>query len=564
MPIPISDLQSVSPSAVIELFELQLDLALHGSSTIYRFHAGASLNATGQITWNGNAYTRYPVTAEGFEYTGNGQLPQPKLRVSNVEGNITTILQLVNATTAGNDLIGAKIVRIRTLARYLDSVNFPPRRNLFTQTDGFNTANWSKTRTSVLANVTLDPFGELTPDELVDDSTPSSTHSIFQSVNGLAGGTSYTFSIYAQASGRDFIRLDIPSGGAFSSARSAVIDLVSGQVVSTAGSILSATAGKVVTDDTNSRTWVRAAMKVTTDSSGTGTFEVYLQQTAGSNVYSGGGSSFGVILAAAQLEAGDLGEYQPIGATFSQNPLGTPDPTVEFPQEIYYISQKTIENRDAVEFTLAAAFDLEGVRAPKRQCIGNICQWQYRSSDCGYSGTAYFDENDASVGSLAQDVCGKRISSCRIRFAGATNIAIGGNSDRINSGASLTSGNKLVSPNGWYQLIMQTDGNLVLYTKGNEVLWSTSTNLSGSCYAIMETNGEFRVRATVGGAVQWTSGTPGSGGTRVQLQNDGNLVMFTTSNVPVWDTGTNRSGEPGNPSAWLPYGSFPGIGTVIL
>ena len=50
------------------------------------------------------------------------------------------------------------------------------------------------------------------------------------------------------------------------------------------------------------------------------------------------------------------------------NPLGTPDPTAEFPQEIYKIDRKSGEIREAVQFELAAVFDLAGVRAPKRQC----------------------------------------------------------------------------------------------------------------------------------------------------------------------------------------------------
>ena len=53
-----SDLQSINPSAIIELFTLQLDNALHGATTIYRFHAGSNLNANNKITWDGNQYFR--------------------------------------------------------------------------------------------------------------------------------------------------------------------------------------------------------------------------------------------------------------------------------------------------------------------------------------------------------------------------------------------------------------------------------------------------------------------------------------------------------------------------
>ena len=68
-----SDLQSINPSAIIELFTLQLSTALHGANTIYRFHAGSNLNANGQIVWAGNSYLRFPIKASGFgspQYNG--------------------------------------------------------------------------------------------------------------------------------------------------------------------------------------------------------------------------------------------------------------------------------------------------------------------------------------------------------------------------------------------------------------------------------------------------------------------------------------------------------------
>ena len=204
MAIPVSELQKINPSSIIELFELQLVTALHGANTVYRFHAGSNMDVNGELVWNGNTYQRFPVEAEGFEYTGNGQLPRPKIRISNILGTITAILLSVNATSAGNDLNGAKLTRIRTLARYIDAANF--------------------------------------------------------------------------------------SGGI--------------------------------------------------------------------------------------------------------NPYGTPDPTAEFPREIYYLDRKIIETRDVVEWECAAAFDLAGVRAPKRQCIANRCQWVYRSTECSYSGPPIADAND--------------------------------------------------------------------------------------------------------------------------------------------------------------------------
>lgn len=115
-----SELQEVAPSAIIELFVLELNLAQHGVDTVYRFHAGTSLNANGELYWAGNSYWRFPIEAEGFEWTGTGQLPRPKLRVSNLLGTVTQLLlQLPDG------LEGAKVTRIRTLARYLDDQNWP-------------------------------------------------------------------------------------------------------------------------------------------------------------------------------------------------------------------------------------------------------------------------------------------------------------------------------------------------------------------------------------------------------------------------------------------------------
>ena len=118
-----SEVQKINPSAIIELFTLQLDNSLHVAPTIYRFHSGSNLNANGEIVWAGNSYQRFPIEASGFAYQ-RGQIPRPKLVVSNALGTISAILLLVNQTTTGNDLTGATFTRIRTMARFLDAANF--------------------------------------------------------------------------------------------------------------------------------------------------------------------------------------------------------------------------------------------------------------------------------------------------------------------------------------------------------------------------------------------------------------------------------------------------------
>jgi lambda family phage minor tail protein L len=123
------ELQKINPSAVIELFELALVSGLHynpsspPTTTTYRFHAGTN-ELSGDLVWAGNTYSRFPVQADGFEYSGTGQLPTPRISVANLNGLLTLALLDVNAYTPGNDLINAKVTRIRTLKKYLDASNF--------------------------------------------------------------------------------------------------------------------------------------------------------------------------------------------------------------------------------------------------------------------------------------------------------------------------------------------------------------------------------------------------------------------------------------------------------
>jgi lambda family phage minor tail protein L len=101
------------------------------------------------------------------------------------------------------------------------------------------------------------------------------------------------------------------------------------------------------------------------------------------------------------------------------------DPNARFPTEIWYVDRKSNENRDLVEFELASKFDLAGVMLPQRQIIANVCQWKYRGAECGYTGSNYWNVNDQVVGTLAADVCGKRVESCKLRFGATAELPFG-------------------------------------------------------------------------------------------------------------------------------------------
>ena len=74
MATPVSELQKINPSNIVELFQLQLDTTIHGANTTYYFHNGVSENNNGNLIFDSVEYTRMPIEATGFEFNGK-QLP---------------------------------------------------------------------------------------------------------------------------------------------------------------------------------------------------------------------------------------------------------------------------------------------------------------------------------------------------------------------------------------------------------------------------------------------------------------------------------------------------------
>ncbi|CAB3688642.1 hypothetical protein LMG24238_02997 [Paraburkholderia sediminicola] len=108
-----SDVQQLEPGSLIELFEVDCT-AIGGD--ILRFHAHLQ---SASIFWQGNEYKPWPIQATGFERTSDAQQPSPTLTVADINGTISALCVYLD------DLVGAKMTRHRTLAKYLDAANFP-------------------------------------------------------------------------------------------------------------------------------------------------------------------------------------------------------------------------------------------------------------------------------------------------------------------------------------------------------------------------------------------------------------------------------------------------------
>lgn len=114
---------------------------------------------------------------------------------------------------------------------------------------------------------------------------------------------------------------------------------------------------------------------------------------------------------------------------------------------------------------------------------------------------------------------------------------------------TLFVGQDVWSPNGSYRLIMQSDGNVVLYGPAGAI-WATRTTGTGADRLVMQADGNLVV---YGAAAKWWTGTMYSGQS-LAVQSDGNVVTYAGS-LPTWAaswhttrgaTRTTNTAPPGN------------------
>jgi lambda family phage minor tail protein L len=390
-----TDVQKLQAGSIIDLYEIDAT-AIGG--TVLRWCSDVNELNT-DIVWQGETYTRFPIIVDGFARSGRGTQPRPTIKASNVAGVLGALVREFN------DLVGAKFTRKRTFVKYLDAVNFAAdydktvnreRVNLLNWSSNFDNSDWTKVRVSVVANQATAPDGSGSADKIISNGV---TDPLVYQVTDLSitAGQVFTFSVDLWTDAGQPTSMQL---------------FIYGNNYPTDGMI----SGKSITI-TNTPT--RYNISVTAPVGFTSTdirSRIDLKQNPddGDYIYASG----------AQTQRGAETTYQSVRYAEGENPSA--DPNVGFADEVWYVDRKASEDGIFISFELASAMDLTNAKLPKRQITQNTCAWQYRSAECSYSGGAVANIMDVATGVLADDVCGHRVESCKLRFGDNAELPYGG------------------------------------------------------------------------------------------------------------------------------------------
>lgn len=101
----------------------------------------------------------------------------------------------------------------------------------------------------------------------------------------------------------------------------------------------------------------------------------------------------------------------------------------QFYTQVWYVERKTDHTAESLAFLLKSPLDFRKQLIPTR-LVSPYCTWamrgEYRGEVCGYTGTAYFDENGNPVDDILKDSCGGLCSDCELRFGKGNRLPHGG------------------------------------------------------------------------------------------------------------------------------------------
>jgi hypothetical protein len=257
------------------------------------------------------------VTATSIESVGNGwyrcsatmtaatNLPYPSIMIAPSDG----VKNYLGNGTNGLFIWGAQLVEGTEPLEYLPTTDRldiaridystgspallvePQRTNLLQRSEEFDNAYWTKTAATISANATTSADGNNNADKLIENSATAS-HLIERTQTGITSGTTYSLSIFAKKSERNFAVLGVFTG----ESKQIFVNLTTGAVTSTAGTWVSTLVQEL------SNGWFRITGVFTAAS--TTIYPFFAISNNGTSLsYLGDGTS-GIFIYGAQLEAG--------------------------------------------------------------------------------------------------------------------------------------------------------------------------------------------------------------------------------------------------------------------
>lgn len=117
--------------------------------------------------------------------------------------------------------------------------------------------------------------------------------------------------------------------------------------------------------------------------------------------------------------------------------------------------------------------------------------------------------------------------------------------NRLNAGDKVKAGGHIAAGGG--QLLVQDDGNMVIYNPNGAAVWSSKTQGTGSNLLAMQPDGNL-VLYDKNMRPHWRSDTQGHPGAYAYFQEDGNLVVYGPGGDALWSTRTSgwKYHEKGN------------------
>ncbi|MEZ5941833.1 MAG: hypothetical protein R3C18_10595 [Planctomycetaceae bacterium] len=129
---------------------------------------------------------------------------------------------------------------------------------------------------------------------------------------------------------------------------------------------------------------------------------------------------------------------------------------------------------------------------------------------------------------------------------------------RLLTGEELRIEQQLTSPDGSHRLLMQGDGNLVIYSRSGAT-WATGTEGKGDVRTVMQGDGNVVIYSADGKAI-WATGTDGNPGAKLVLGDSGRLEVMDKDNKGIWSNQKMHI-----PEAWeFPLGWDITVGVAVM